>query len=59
MAGLNPTESHFVESQRGPACPDCGSGPEHRELRNYSPAFHDGDIHCTLCGAYVRGFDAG
>jgi hypothetical protein len=41
-------------------CPHCGdTDPEHREMRNYNIAFHDGDIYCTSCGGFVRMFDAG
>ncbi|MFB3779679.1 MAG: hypothetical protein ACE141_18820 [Bryobacteraceae bacterium] len=38
-------------------CPKCGS--TEMELRNYSMLWHDGDVHCAVCGAYVRGWDAG
>ncbi len=38
-------------------CPKCG-GTEF-EVRNYSMLWHDGDIHCAVCGRYIRGFDAG
>jgi hypothetical protein len=40
-------------------CPKCGADPDHQEIRNYNMAFHDGDIHCTKCGTYVRAYDAG
>ena len=40
-------------------CPKCDSSPDHREMRNYSITWHDGDIHCTICGTFVRSFDAG
>lgn len=40
-------------------CPNCGASPEFQEVRNYSMMWHDGDIHCTRCDAYVRGYDAG
>lgn len=39
-------------------CKDCGYDGPH-DLRNYSMMWHDGDIHCGRCGAYVRMFDAG
>lgn len=40
-------------------CPTCNSPPSAHELRNYNFSFHDGDIHCSLCGTYVRDYDAG
>jgi hypothetical protein len=40
-------------------CPNCGACPEHQEVRNHSLMWHDGDIHCTQCEAFVRSFDAG
>lgn len=41
-------------------CPKCGDdNPDHREMRNYSMMWHEGDIHCTNCGAFIRYFDAG
>lgn len=51
-----------VRSKDGKAtpCPKCGdTDPEHREMRNYSMMWHEGDIHCTNCGAFIRLFDAG
>lgn len=41
-------------------CPDekCGAVGE-VEMRNYEPAWHEGDICCSRCGAYIRRFDAG
>jgi len=29
------------------------------EVRNYSFIWHDGDVHCAQCGAYIRMYDAG
>lgn len=40
-------------------CPQCGSPPSAHEMRNYNMMWHDGDIHCVLCGTYVRSWDAG
>ena len=40
-------------------CRNCGSDPEHHEVRNYSMRWHDGDVHCKLCGAFVRCWDKG
>lgn len=40
-------------------CPNCDSPPENHEIRNYSMMWHEGDIHCKLCGTYVRMYDAG
>lgn len=40
-------------------CPECGSGPDKHELRNYDMIWHDGDVYCTDCGAHVRTWDAG
>lgn len=39
-------------------CKKCGFVGTH-ELRNYDMMWHDGDIHCGRCGAYVRMYDAG
>jgi hypothetical protein len=41
------------------SCPLCGAGPEHQQVRNHSLIWHDGDVYCTRCGAYVRRYDAG
>lgn len=40
-------------------CPRCGSSSASRELREYSMIWHDGKIHCSHCGAFVRNWDAG
>lgn len=40
-------------------CPKCGSPPSDHEVRNYDMKWHDGDVHCTKCETYVRGWDAG
>lgn len=39
-------------------CPKCGNTKDHY-MKNYEPAWHEGDIHCGKCGAFVRRFDAG
>lgn len=40
-------------------CPKCDSPPSDHEVRNYSMMWHDGDVVCTKCETYVRGWDAG
>lgn len=40
-------------------CPKCNSSPSEHEVRNHSLMWHDGDVYCTKCGAYVRAYDAG
>lgn len=40
-------------------CPKCKACPQHQEVRNYSLMWHDGDVHCIKCEAFVRSFDAG
>lgn len=40
-------------------CPKCGSPPNEHEVRNYDLIWGDGDIHCCICGTYVRGYDRG
>jgi hypothetical protein len=40
-------------------CKKCGSKPRDHEVRNYSMMWHDGDVYCLKCGAYVRMWDAG
>jgi hypothetical protein len=39
-------------------CQKCGAVGK-TELRNYSMMWHEGDIHCTVCGAFIRVYDAG
>ncbi len=34
-------------------CPNCNAPPSKHELRNHSLMWHDGDIHCTICEAFV------
>jgi len=44
-------------------CKSCGSNSKNHEMRNYydykSLTWHEGDIFCELCGAFVRRYDAG
>lgn len=49
-----------VFSGPGTPCPTCGDkDSKNREVRNYSMMWHEGDIHCTVCGGFIRTFDAG
>lgn len=32
---------------------------ENKEVINYSPIWHDGDVVCSDCGKYIRSYDAG
>jgi uncharacterized Zn finger protein (UPF0148 family) len=38
-------------------CPKCGGS--NFEVRNYDLMWHDGEVWCTDCDVYVRGYDAG
>ena len=38
-------------------CPRCGSGKV--EVRNHDLIWHDGQVHCKICGTYIREYDAG
>lgn len=40
-------------------CPKCNAEPKFQEIRNFDQVWRDGDVHCTKCGTYVRGYDAG
>lgn len=40
-------------------CPKCNAAPEFQEVRNFDEIWRDGDVHCTKCQTYVRGYDAG
>lgn len=40
-------------------CPKCDASPQHQEVRNHSIMWGDGDVHCTLCGTFVRSWDSG
>lgn len=48
-----------ILTPNSPNCPACAAPPSEHEVRNYNPTWHDGDVHCTRCGAYVRTYDAG
>jgi hypothetical protein len=39
----------------------CPVDPNHKGyvVRNYDMMWHDGDVHCAECGAYIRTYDAG
>lgn len=52
-----PLDNTFLSMSGGATCPVCGS--HEFEMRNYSMIWHDGDIHCALCGEFIRVFDAG
>ena len=46
-----------VRDANGPARCKCGS--TEFEMRNYSAMWHEGDIYCRRCGAFIERFDAG
>ncbi len=48
-----------VLSPTSPNCQKCGAPPEKQEVKNYNMAMQDGDVYCTVCGAFVRYYDAG
>lgn len=39
----------------------CPVDPAHEgyEVRNYDQIWRDGDVHCAVCGAFIRDYDAG
>lgn len=39
------------------SCPECKG--TNTEVLNYDMMWHEGDIVCTKCRCYVRGYDAG
>ena len=43
----------------GYLCPNCGSPPSEHAVFNHNIDWHDGDVACTSCGAFVRRYDAG
>ncbi len=49
---------HFL-AKASPNCPKCGAPPSRQKVRNYDPDFLDGDVYCTVCGSFVRHYDAG
>jgi uncharacterized protein (TIGR02996 family) len=51
---LRPGEFFKVSRCR---CPSCGG--DNHEVRNHSLMWHDGDVFCMDCGAYVWMYDAG
>lgn len=42
-----------------PNCPKCGAPPSQHIVRNHNLAWHDGDVYCGKCNAFVRYYDAG
>jgi len=40
-------------------CPKCNSDPSKHKVRNFNRMWGDGDVYCTICESYVRGFDTG
>lgn len=40
-------------------CPGCGASPVVTRVDNYDLMWHDGDVVCSNCGQYLRGYDAG
>lgn len=48
-----------ILAETSPNCPKCDAPPSEHEVRNHDLMWHDGDVHCTKCGAYVRAYDAG
>lgn len=57
---MNGNEVEGVLTVPDAQCPNpkCGAVGE-VEMRNYEVAWHEGDVHCARCGAYIRRFDAG
>lgn len=37
-------------------CPKCDASPATHTMRNYTPSWGEGDIHCGKCGEFVRTF---
>lgn len=54
LHGESAFERYFARN----GCKKCGFVGPHN-LLNYDMMWHDGDIHCGRCGAYVRMYDAG
>lgn len=50
---------HRAVSTAAPNCPRCGAPPSEHEVRDYDMVWHDGNVHCTRCGAYVCMYNAG
>jgi len=56
--GTEPEAGHILGGGKDRnTCKECGS--TNLEVRNFSLAWHDGQVHCSDCGAYVREYDAG
>lgn len=49
------TFGHIINDYK--PCPKCGG--KNFEVINYDMMWHDGDVYCVDCGAYVRMYDAG
>ena len=45
-------------AQASPNCPECGAPPEKHKVENYDLMWQDGDVVCTICGTWVRKYDA-
>ncbi len=63
IAGFTPVGatdgvSHALHPN-SPSCPNCGAPPGEHEVQNYSMIWHDGNVYCKKCNAYVRAYDAG
>lgn len=50
---------HKEDTYLNQHCSKCGACPQYQEIRDYSMMWHDGEIHCTRCGNFIRDFDAG
>lgn len=40
-------------------CPKCDSPPSKHRMTDYDPMWHEANIYCNECNAYVRHYDAG
>lgn len=38
---------------------ECCKDLNNHVVYNHSPIWHDGDIHCRVCGKFIRYYDAG
>jgi hypothetical protein len=59
MENLDKSNDPSSEEKVPGCCPTCGAPPKEHVLKNYSQMWHEGDVYCTRCGAYVRMYDAG
>lgn len=57
-SALRVVTGHML-APNSPSCAKCGAPPSEHEVRNHNAEWHDGDVYCTRCGAYVRAYDAG